>query len=181
MISIATRCCGMPSKLWECKNRYQPSQECPDIWTGFTTSRKVKAWVENPNDSLQYVYAGWPWWSCIWVRLTQIGEFPRPVGCFCQPNRRVEHPKSKSTQPRCATTMVTLIYTISSSEVKRCYNDYIYFIILDETQRLLDSAVEDNLIKLENKIGTKGTKSGIEEKAYRLPTLDMLPRERHDW
>ena len=46
---------------------------------------------------------------------------------------------------------------------------------------MLDSAVEDNLIKLENKIGTKGTKSGIEEKAYRLPTLDMLPREKHDW
>lgn len=58
---------------------------------------------------------------------------------------------------------------------------YTYSSFLDETQRLLDSAVEDNLIKLENKIGTKGTKSGIEEKAYRLPTLDMLPRERHDW
>ena len=55
------------------------------------------------------------------------------------------------------------------------------FITVDETQRLLDSAVEDNLIKLENKIGTKGTKSGIEEKAYRLPTLDMLTREKHDW
>jgi len=46
----------------------------------------------------------------------------------------------------------------------------------EATQRLLDLAVEDNLIKLENKIGTKGNKSGIEEKAYRLPTADMLPR-----
>jgi len=61
------------------------------------------------------------------------------------------------------------------------YMNRFYHIKKDETQRLLDSAVEDNLIKLENKIGTKGTKSGIEEKAYRLPTLDMLPRERHDW
>lgn len=61
------------------------------------------------------------------------------------------------------------------------FHDSYIFITLDETQRLLDTAVEDNLIKLENKIGTKGTKSGIEEKAYRLPTLDMLPRERHDW
>ena len=51
----------------------------------------------------------------------------------------------------------------------------------DATQRLLDSAVEDNLIKLEKKVGTKGHKSGIEERAYRLPTSDMLPRERHDW
>ena len=36
---------------------------------------------------------------------------PRPVGCYRSyvlPNRRVEHPKSKSTQPRCTTTMVTL-------------------------------------------------------------------------
>jgi len=41
--------------------------------------------------------------------------------------------------------------------------------------------VEDNLIKLEKKVGTKGNKSGVEEKAYRLPTSDMLPRERHDW
>lgn len=46
---------------------------------------------------------------------------------------------------------------------------------------MLDAAVEDNLIKLERKIGTKGNKSGVEEKAYRLPTSDMLPRERHDW
>ena len=33
------------------------------------------------------------------------------MGCYCSyliPNRRVEHPRSKSTQPRCATTMVTL-------------------------------------------------------------------------
>ncbi len=51
----------------------------------------------------------------------------------------------------------------------------------EETQRLLDAAVEDNLIKLERKVGTKGHKSGVEEKAYRLPTPDMLPRERHDW
>jgi hypothetical protein len=41
--------------------------------------------------------------------------------------------------------------------------------------------VEDNLIKLEKKVGTKGNKSGVEERAYRLPTSDMLPRERHDW
>jgi len=61
------------------------------------------------------------------------------------------------------------------------YMNRFYHIKKDETQRLLDTAVEDNLVKLENKIGTKGTKSGIEEKAYRLPTLDMLPRERHDW
>ena len=51
----------------------------------------------------------------------------------------------------------------------------------DETQRLLDAAVEDNLIKLEKKVGTKGAKNGVEENAYRLPTTDMLPRERHDW
>lgn len=51
----------------------------------------------------------------------------------------------------------------------------------EATQRLLDLAVEDNLVKLENKIGTKGNKNGVEEKAYRLPTPDMLPRERHDW
>ena len=44
----------------------------------------------------------------------------------------------------------------------------VYFLILSaETQRLLDSAVEDNLIKLERKVGTKGNKSGVEEKAYR--------------
>lgn len=36
-------------------------------------------------------------------------------------------------------------------------------------------------IQLENKIGTKGTKSGVEERAYRLPTNDMLAREQHDW
>ena len=46
----------------------------------------------------------------------------------------------------------------------------------EATQRLLDLGVEDNLVKLENKIGTKGNKNGIEEKAYRLPTADMLPR-----
>ena len=51
----------------------------------------------------------------------------------------------------------------------------------EATQRLLDLAVEDNLIKLENKIGTKGTKSGVQENAYRLPTNDMLAREQHDW
>lgn len=51
----------------------------------------------------------------------------------------------------------------------------------DATQRLLDLAVEDNLIKLETKVGTKGNKNGVEEKAYRLPTHDMLPKERHDW
>ena len=36
-------------------------------------------------------------------------------------------------------------------------------------------------LQLENKIGTKGTKSGVEERAYRLPTNDMLAREQHDW
>jgi hypothetical protein len=46
-------------------------------------------------------------------------------------------------------------------------NIFLHLNFSDETQRLLDSAVEDNLIKLENKVGTKGTKSGIEEKAYR--------------
>ena len=52
----------------------------------------------------------------------------------------------------------------------------------EATQRLLDLAVDDNLIKLENKIGTKGNKSGVEEKAYRLPTADMLPRyDRFDF
>ena len=51
----------------------------------------------------------------------------------------------------------------------------------DATQKLLDMAVEDNLIKLETKVGTKGNKNGVEEKAYRLPTHDMLPKERHDW
>ena len=42
---------------------------------------------------------------------SDLGSSPRPVGCYCSyllPKRRVEHPKSKSTQPRCATTMVTL-------------------------------------------------------------------------
>lgn len=51
----------------------------------------------------------------------------------------------------------------------------------DATQRLLDLAVDDNLVKLETKIGTKGNKNGIEERAYRLPTHDMLPKERYDW
>ena len=61
------------------------------------------------------------------------------------------------------------------------YMNRFYQIKKDETQRLLNSAVEDNLIKLERKMGTKGTKAGVEENAYRLPTSDMLPRERHDW
>ena len=61
------------------------------------------------------------------------------------------------------------------------YMNRFYGISKEQTQTLLDLAVQDNLIKLENKIGTKGTKSGVEEKAYRWPTLDMLPRERHDW
>ena len=30
-------------------------------------------------------------------------------------------------------------------------------------------------------MGTKGNKAGVEEDAYRLPTEDMLPYERHDW
>ena len=34
----------------------------------------------------------------------------------------------------------------------------------EATQRLLDLGVEDNLIKLETKIGTKGNKNGIEER-----------------
>lgn len=51
----------------------------------------------------------------------------------------------------------------------------------ETTQRLLDLAVEDNLIKLHKKVGTKGNKAGVEEDAYRLPTEDMLPYERHDW
>ena len=51
----------------------------------------------------------------------------------------------------------------------------------EATQRLLDLGVDDNLIKLETKIGTKGNKNGIEERAYRLPTHDMLPKERYDW
>ena len=51
----------------------------------------------------------------------------------------------------------------------------------DKTSKLLDLAVEDNLIKLETKVGTKGNKNGVEEKAWRLPTPDMLPKERHDW
>ena len=61
------------------------------------------------------------------------------------------------------------------------YMNRFYGLSKDATQKLLDLAVEDNLVKLENKVGTKGTKSGVEEKAYRWPTLDMLPRERHDW
>ena len=56
------------------------------------------------------------------------------------------------------------------------YMNRFYGLSKDATQKLLDLAVEDNLVKLENKIGTKGTKSGVEEKAYRWPTLDMLPR-----
>jgi len=51
----------------------------------------------------------------------------------------------------------------------------------ETTQRLLDLAVDDNLIKLHKKVGTKGNKAGVEEDAYRLPTEDMLPFERHDW
>jgi len=51
----------------------------------------------------------------------------------------------------------------------------------DTTQRMLDLAVEDNLVKLHKKVGTKGNKAGVEEDAYRLPTEDMLPYERHDW
>jgi len=41
----------------------------------------------------------------------------------------------------------------------------------DTTQRLLDLAVEDNLVKLHKKVGTKGNKAGVEEDAYRLPTF----------
>ena len=37
----------------------------------------------------------------------------------------------------------------------------------ETTQRLLDLAVEDNLIKLHKKVGTKGNKAGVEEDAYR--------------
>lgn len=51
----------------------------------------------------------------------------------------------------------------------------------ETTQSLLNLAVEDNLIKLHKKVGTKGNKAGVEEDAYRLPTEDMLPFERHDW
>ena len=43
-----------------------------------------------------------------WV---EIWGVPSAGGPFCRyllPNRQVEHPKCKSTQPRCATTMVTL-------------------------------------------------------------------------
>ena len=42
---------------------------------------------------------------------SDLGSSPWLVGCYCNyllPDRRVEHPKSKSAQPRCATTMVTL-------------------------------------------------------------------------
>ena len=45
-----------------------------------------------------------------WVD-SDLGSSPRLVGCYYSyllPNRMVEHSKSKSTQPRCATTMVTL-------------------------------------------------------------------------
>ena len=45
--------------------------------------------------------------------MTRIREFLRLVGCYCSyllPNRKLEHPKLKSTQPRCSTTMVTLYY-----------------------------------------------------------------------
>ena len=41
-----------------------------------------------------------------WVGLTQIWGVPSAGGPFC--NRRVEHPKCKSSHPRCGTTMVTL-------------------------------------------------------------------------
>ena len=51
----------------------------------------------------------------------------------------------------------------------------------ETTQRLLDLAVEDNLIKLHKKVGTNGNKAGVEEDAFRLPSEDMLPYERHDW
>ena len=47
------------------------------------------------------------------------------------------------------------------------YMNRFYQIKKDGTQRLLDAAVEDNLIKLERKVGTKGTKCGVEENAYR--------------
>ena len=64
-------------------------------------------------------------------------------------------------------------------------NKYVFFrnykLDKETTQRLLDLAVEDNLIKLHKKVGTKGNKAGVEEDAYRLPTEDMLPYERHDW
>ena len=51
----------------------------------------------------------------------------------------------------------------------------------ERTQKLLDLGVYDNVIKRETTIGTKGNKKGIEELAYRKPTPNMLPKERHDW
>ena len=69
-----------------------------------------------------------------------------------------------------------LIVNFSKSILFHRYMSRYHGLTKEATQRLLDLAVEDNLIKLENKIGTKGNKSGIEEKAYRLPTADMLPR-----
>ncbi len=70
---------------------------------------------------------------------------------------------------------------LEKNNMSNCVEASPHILSTDETQRLLNAAVEDNLIKLENKIGTKGSKSGIEERAYRLPTSDMLPRERQDW
>ena len=44
----------------------------------------------------------------------------------------------------------------------------------ETTQRLLDLAVEDNLIKLHKKVGTKGNKAGVEEDAYRYKLKTRL-------
>ena len=60
----------------------------------------------SPNEA-----TGWPWWSRTWVGLTWNGMFQHPVwalGSYSSGQPAWELLKSKSTEPRSATTTVTL-------------------------------------------------------------------------
>ena len=75
--------------------------------------------------------------------------------------------KMKVERSACENSLKTYTSFFYFQRMSR-YMSRFYGLSKDATQKLLDLAVEDNLIKLENKVGTKGTKSGVEERAYRF-------------
>ena len=99
----------------------------------------------------------------------RFGEFPWLVGCYCSyllPGRRVEHPKSKSAQPRCATTMVTLYKRIAFENDVSFFQDHIVR-VANEAEFILNRMRADDVLKhaeFESACGASGKERKEEEK-----------------
>ncbi|XP_068086019.1 zinc finger MYND domain-containing protein 11 isoform X2 [Anabrus simplex] len=60
------------------------------------------------------------------------------------------------------------------------YMSRVHGISEDEVRRQLNHCVRDGLIRLIKRMGFKGSKIGVEQEGYRLPT-DTVVKDHHDW